>query len=59
MVDAVCKKDQMVPIVIGGLAITDLGGATLRGVIAIAENGRDAVEIIESFASTRALWRVV
>lgn len=59
VVDAVRMKDQKVPIVIGGLAMGDLGRAALRGVTAIAENGRDAVEIIESFASTRALRRVV
>jgi methanogenic corrinoid protein MtbC1 len=58
VVDAVREIDADVPIVIGGLAMKELGRSTLRGVTAVADSGRDAVEIIESFASTRAIRRV-
>jgi hypothetical protein len=47
------------PIVIDGLAMKDLGEGALRGVTAIADSGLDAVAIIESFASSRAIRRVV
>lgn len=59
VVDAVRAIDANVPIVIGGLAMKELGRATLRGVTAIADDGRDAVAIIESFATTRAIRRVI
>lgn len=59
VVDAVRAVDDAVPIVIGGLAIKELGRPALRGVTAVADDGRDAVAIIESFASTRAIHRAV
>jgi excisionase family DNA binding protein len=59
IVDAVRAVDTEVPIVIGGLAMKDLGEGALRGVTAIADSGLDAVAIIESFASLRAIRRVV
>jgi len=59
VVDAVRAVDDTVPIVIGGLAMKDLGRTTLPGVTAVAGDGRDAVAIIESFASTRAIQRIV
>ncbi len=58
VVDAVRDIDAAVPIVIGGLAIKELGSAGLRGVTAVADSGRDAIGIIESFAATRAIRRV-
>jgi excisionase family DNA binding protein len=58
VVDAVREIDATVPIVVGGLAIKELGSAGLRGVTAVADSGRDAIEIIESFAATRAIRRV-
>lgn len=59
VVDAVRAVDAKVPIVIGGLAMNELGNAKMRGVTAVANDGRDAVAIIESFASTRSIRRAV
>jgi MerR family transcriptional regulator, light-induced transcriptional regulator len=59
VVTALRAVDADVPIVIGGLAVSLLGETSLRGVSAIAGDGREAVAIIESFASSRAIRRIV
>jgi hypothetical protein len=46
VVDTVRAIDANVPVVIGGLAMSELARSTHRGVTAFADSGRDAVEII-------------
>jgi methanogenic corrinoid protein MtbC1 len=55
VVDAIRAVDTEVPIIIGGLAMKGLTKTALRGVTAVADGGRDALAIIESFAATRAI----
>jgi hypothetical protein len=47
------------PIVLGGLAAGVSDDAGLRGITAIGNDGREAVAIVESFASTRVVRRAV
>ncbi|HUY06958.1 MAG TPA: helix-turn-helix domain-containing protein [Acidimicrobiales bacterium] len=59
VVDAIRLEDANLPIVIGGLVVTELDKLRLRGVSAIASDGLQAIEIIESFAASRAMRQVV
>lgn len=59
VVSAIRNVDDEVPIVIGGLVVTEAENIHLEGVTAIANDGLQAVEIIESFATSRAIRRVV
>jgi excisionase family DNA binding protein len=58
VVDAVRAVNADVPIIVGGLATKGLGRTALRGVTAVVDGGRDAIAVIESFASTRAIRRI-
>ena len=59
VVDAVRAADDEVPIVIGGLAVSDVDKVALRGVTAVASDGREAITIVESLSSSRAFRQVV
>jgi excisionase family DNA binding protein len=59
VVDAVRAVDGEVPIVIGGLGVSDADNVALRGVTAVAGDGREAMAIVEAFASSRAIRQVI
>jgi excisionase family DNA binding protein len=59
VVDAIRATAADVPIVIGGLAVSESDKLALRDVTAIAGNGREAVMIVESLASSRAIRQVI
>jgi excisionase family DNA binding protein len=59
VIDEVRGVGHEIPIIVGGLAVSEFGRVILRGVTAVADDGRAAVEIIESFTSTSGLHRAV
>jgi excisionase family DNA binding protein len=59
VVDAIRAIGAGVPIVIGGLAVSEADKLALRDVTAVANDGREAISIVESFASSRAIRRIV
>jgi methanogenic corrinoid protein MtbC1 len=59
VIDAIRDRHPEIPIVVGGLAVSASARQLLRGVTAIADDGRDAVAIVESIASARAIRRAI
>lgn len=59
VLDAVREVDAEIPVIVGGLAVAEFQKVVLRGVTAVADDGRAAVAIIESFASPRRLHEAV
>jgi excisionase family DNA binding protein len=59
VVDSVRDVDTRIPIIVGGLAVAEFESVLLRGVTAVADDGRSAVAIIETLASSRGLHEAV
>lgn len=57
VIDAVRAVDAHVPIVLGGLVVTEFPQVVLRGVTACANDGRHAVALVEAFAPARTIHR--
>jgi excisionase family DNA binding protein len=59
VIDEVREVDRGIPIIVGGLAVSEFEKVILRGVAAVADDGRAAVAIIESLASAGRLHQAV
>jgi excisionase family DNA binding protein len=59
VVDEVREVDREIPIIVGGLVVSEFEKVLLRDVTAVADDGRAAVAIIESFMSAGGLHRAV
>jgi excisionase family DNA binding protein len=59
VVDEVRTVDPEIPIIVGGLAVAEFEKVLLRGVTAVADDGRAAVAIVESFTRSRRLHKAV
>jgi excisionase family DNA binding protein len=59
VVDEVREADREIPIIVGGLAVSEFEKVLLRGVTAVADDGRAAVGIIESITGAGGLHLAV
>jgi MerR family transcriptional regulator, light-induced transcriptional regulator len=59
VVDEVRELDRAIPIIVGGLAVSEFEKVLLRGVTAVADDGRAAVAIIESVTGSGGLHLAV
>jgi excisionase family DNA binding protein len=59
VVDEVREVDRRIPIIVGGLVVSEFEKVILRGVSAVAADGRAAVAIIESFTNAGRLHKAV
>jgi MerR family transcriptional regulator, light-induced transcriptional regulator len=59
VVDEVRAVDREIPIIVGGLAVSEFEKVILHGVAAVTDDGRAAVAIIESFTSSGGLHQAV
>jgi methylmalonyl-CoA mutase cobalamin-binding subunit len=59
VVDKVREVDRALPIIVGGLVVSEFDKVILRGVTAVAADGRAAVAIIDSFTGSSGLHQAV
>jgi excisionase family DNA binding protein len=59
VVDEIRMIDPEIPIIVGGLAVAEFEKVLLRGVTAIADDGRTAVALVESFTNLSRLHEAV
>ena len=59
VVDQVRGIDREIPILVGGLAVSEFEKVILRGVTAVADDGRAAVALVESFTTAGGLHQAV
>jgi excisionase family DNA binding protein len=59
VIDEVREVDRRIPIIVGGLAVSEFEKVILRGVAAVADDGRAAVAIIESLTNAGRLHQAV